>query len=282
VEVGVEAHVDLWPTLVDPNQLENALLNLVINARDAMPKGGQLTISISNCTLEGVAGEAGEIEPGDYVALSVSDTGTGMSPEVMARAFDPFFTTKPLGAGTGLGLSMIYGFARQSGGEVRIKSRTPGGTRVTIYLPRFDGELTDLGQERETPAEPSLGTARLGETVLVVDDEAGVRMLVSDIVRELGFEPLSAGTAAEGLDIIRSDARVDLLVSDVGLPGGMDGREMVDVARGLRPELKVLFITGFAEQAVIGAEQRDAGMAVMTKPFQMDALGTRIRELLQS
>ena len=200
-----------------------------------------------------------------------------MTPEVAAQAFEPFFTTKPLGAGTGLGLSMIYGFARQSGGQVRIYSELAQGTTMCIYLPRHSVAAAEV----DAPAaEPSAEPARAGETVLVVDDEPTVRMLIMEVLAEGGFEALEAADGAAGLKILRSDTRIDLLITDVGLPGGMNGRQMADAARVSRPDLKVLFITGYAENAVVGNGHLDAGMAVLTKPFAMDALAARIREMI--
>ena len=281
IAVEVVGAAGLWPTLVDPNQLENALLNLCINARDAMPGGGRLTIETANTWLDERAARERDAEPGQYVAVSVTDTdtGTGMSPDVIARAFDPFFTTKPLGEGTGLGLFMIYGFARQSGGQVRIYSEVGQGTTMRVYLPRHYG-IADTAENL-----PSLGEApraQAGQTVLVVDDEPTVRMLVMEVLEELGYAAIEAADGASGLMILGSNAQIDLLVTDVGLPGGMNGRQMVDAARVTRPDLKVLFITGYAENAVIGNGQLEPGMRVLTKPFSMEALGSRIKELISS
>ena len=227
------------------------MLNLCINARDAMPDGGAIVIETLNASFDRPATGDWDLPPGRYVALSVSDNGTGMPAVVVARAFDPFFTTKPIGQGTGLGLSMIYGFARQSGGQVRIYSEVGEGTRVCLYLPRHTGE-----EERDAasvgPAD--LPRARHGETVLVVDDEASVRMLVTDVLGDLGYGALEAADGAAGLAFLRTDARIDLLVTDVGLPGGMNGRQVADAARDLRPGLKVLFITGYGRDG--GAEPR--------------------------
>ena len=278
-EITVETvdMVGLWTALVDPPQLENALLNLCINARDAMPDGGRITIETANKWMDERSARERDLPPGQYLSLCVSDTGTGMTPEVIARACDPFFTTKPLGQGTGLGLSMIYGFARQSGGQVRIYSEVGDGTMVCIYLPRHYGaeDVPDApADRRDTPR------AEVGETVLVVDDEPTVRMLVSDVLSDLGYAALEAKDGPSGLKILQSGTRVDLLVTDVGLPGGMNGRQIADAARVLRPGLKVLFITGYAENAVIGNGHLDPGMAVLTKPFNMDDLAGRIRELI--
>jgi len=277
IEVTFSAAEGLWPTLVDPNQLESAVLNLCINARDAMPEGGRLGIQAANIDLDARALRDMDLPPGQYMTISVTDTGTGMSPEVAAKAFDPFFTTKPLGQGTGLGLSMIYGFAKQSGGQVRIHSQEGVGTTMRLYLPRH------LGAVREAEAAPDLAEvprALAGETVLVVDDEPTVRMVVMEVLEELGYAAIEAADGASGLAVLRSDARVDLLVTDVGLPGGMSGRQMADMARTGRPGLKVLFITGYAEAAVVGNGNLDPGMHVMTKPFAMEALASRIKELI--
>ena len=266
----------LWPTLVDPNQLENALLNLCINARDAMPDGGRLTIETTNARLDARAARERDLPPGQYVAIAVTDTGVGMTPEVVARAFDPFFTTKPFGQGTGLGLSMIYGFARQSGGQARIYSEPGRGTTMRLYLPRHRGDA-EAGEALPGPPAPQ---ASPGETVLVVDDEPTIRAFASEVLSDLGYAVLEAVDAASGLALLQSPARIDLLVTDVGLPGGMNGRQMADAARQRRPGLKVLFITGYAEHAVIGNGHLDPGMHVMTKPFTTEALASRIREVL--
>ena len=270
---------ELWPTLCDPNQLENALLNLCINARDAMPDGGLLTVGTANAVLDGDDARAHELQDGDYVVICVTDTGSGMAPEVIARAFDPFFTTKPIGQGTGLGLSMIYGFAKQSGGQVRIASKLGTGSTISIYLPRYQGE---------SPQEPAPGgPAQLthpaaDETVLVVDDEPTVRMLITEVLQELRYATIEAADGAHGLRLLQSNARVDLLITDVGLPGGLNGRQMADAARRTRPELKVLFITGYAENAVIGHGQLEPGMHVLAKPFAMETLASKIRSVLAS
>ncbi|MCJ2033383.1 PAS domain-containing sensor histidine kinase [Methylobacterium sp. J-068] len=267
----------LWPILVDPSQLENALLNLCINARDAMPGGGRITVETANRELDAPAARRHEVPEGQYLSLHVTDTGTGMTPEVIARAFDPFFTTKPLGEGTGLGLSMIYGFVKQSGGQVRIRSEVGRGTTVCLYLPRHHGEVDE---NDASTATLELSRSEQGETVLVVDDEPTVRMLVTDILAELGYTAIEAADSASGLKVLQSDARIDLLVTDVGLPGGMNGRQMADAARVSRPDLKVLFITGYAENAVLGNGHLAPGMAVLTKPFAVDAMAARIRHMI--
>ena len=268
----------VWPTLVDPSQLENALLNLCINARDAMPDGGRITIETGNRWLDERGARERDLSPGQYVSLCVSDTGTGMTPDVVAKAFDPFFTTKPLGEGTGLGLSMIYGFAKQSGGQVRIYSEVGQGTMVCVYLPRHLGEAEDADAVADLS---EAARAKAGETVLVVDDEPTVRMLVTEVLEDLGYAAIEAGDGASGLKVLQSDVRIDLLVTDVGLPGGLNGRQMADAARQHRPDLKVLFITGYAENAVLNHGHLAHGMNVMTKPFALEALATRIRGIIE-
>ncbi len=274
-----------WPTLCDPNQLESALLNLVVNARDAMPDGGHLLIETSNTALLDRRGAPKDwppqdVPPGDYVALSVVDTGTGMTPEVIARAFDPFFTTKPLGQGTGLGLSMVYGFVQQSGGHVRLRSEVGQGTTVAIYLPRHLGAGVEV-MEHDTIS--TLPTGMVGDVVLMVEDEPGVRMVVRDVLSDLGYTVLEAENGRAGLNIIASGVRIDLLLTDVGLPGGMNGRQLADAARQRRPELKVLFITGYADSVVaVGNGQMEPGMEVMTKPFALETLATRIQNIINN
>ncbi len=278
IALEVVGTAGLWNTLVDPNQLENALLNLCINARDAMPEGGRVTIETANRWLDERAARPRDLPPGQYLSLCVSDTGTGMTPEVQARAFDPFYTTKPQGEGTGLGLSMIYGFARQSGGQVRIYSEPDAGTTVCIYLPRHHGAPSDE-EEATLPldrAPPSLGLP----TVLVVDDEPTVRMLVIEVLDELGYTVLEAGDGAAAVRILDSGIQPDLLVTDVGLPGAMNGRQVADAALTRFPTLRVLFITGYAENAVIGSGQLDPHVALLTKPFTMEGLASKVRALL--
>jgi nitrogen-specific signal transduction histidine kinase/CheY-like chemotaxis protein len=277
VDVEVVGAGGLWLTRVDPSQLENALLNLCLNARDAMaPRGGRLTIETANKWLDERAAADRELAPGQYVSLCVTDTGTGMEPEVIRRAFDPFFTTKPLGEGTGLGLSMVYGFARQSGGQVRIYSELGRGTTMCLYLPRHLGPH-DTRHEQEIPDETEFGE---GETVLVIEDEPTVRVLITDLLQENGYKPLAAADGMTGLKILQSGVRIDLLITDVGLPGGMNGRQIADAARVSRPELKVLFITGYAENAAVGNGHLEPGMAILTKPFVMADLVKKVRTMI--
>ncbi|ALU59864.1 hybrid sensor histidine kinase/response regulator [Pseudomonas syringae pv. lapsa] len=267
----------LWPTLVDASQLENALLNLCINARDAMPDGGRITIEASNRWIDDDMALAHDMPEGHYLSLCVTDTGTGMTPDVIAKAFDPFFTTKPIGQGTGLGLSMIYGFANQSGGRVLIQSQVGKGTAISLYLPRYEGTAAkDEGDVHKAPFE----FTQSGETILIVDDEPTVRMLLTDALGDLGYTLIEAADSLAGLKLLRSDVHIDLLITDVGLPGGMNGRQMADAGREVRPHLKTLFITGYAENAAIGDEQLGPGMRVLTKPFAIDALAARVQELM--
>lgn len=269
----------LWPILADPSQLENAVLNLCINARDAMPDGGKLTVETANISLIGFAARQQDLPDGEYVSVCVSDTGTGMTPDIIAKAFDPFFTTKPLGEGTGLGLSMIYGFARQSGGQVSVSSEVGQGTTMCLYLPRH---AEDALIEEEPLVSPLLEPTGEGEVVLVIDDEPTIRMLIAEVLAEAGYAVIEAADGPAGLKVLESNARIDLLITDVGLPGGMNGRQVADAARVSRPDLKVLFITGYAENAVIGSERMETGMYVLTKPFQIDVLDARIREIIKA
>jgi PAS domain S-box-containing protein len=275
IDLQITAPDDLWCTLCDPNQLESALLNLAINARDAMPDGGRLAISTANARIGSVTAETPALSPGDYVCIAVTDSGVGMSPEVAARAFDPFFTTKPIGQGTGLGLSMIYGFARQSNGHVTIDSRLGQGTTVRLYLPRHHG----AGSAEYASAVNAAEHAFTGETVLVVEDEPVVRGVIVEMLAEQGYRTLEAVDGPSGLKILRAGKRIDLLITDVGLPG-MNGRQLADQARETRPDLKILFITGYAESVAISEGFLQAGMEMITKPFDLDNLARRIRALI--
>jgi putative addiction module CopG family antidote len=277
IEIEVVADAKLWMTLVDANQLENALLNLCINARDAMVEGGRIVIHTANVSLDEKAARERDLAPGQYVALSVADTGVGMTPDVVAHAFDPFFTTKPMGEGTGLGLSMIYGFVRQSGGQVRAYSKPGQGTTMRLYLPRHIGQGAQLSGSAESLEVPR---AEQGETVLVIEDEPTVRMLVKEVLEDLGYNAIEATDGASGLEVLRSSTHIDLVVTDVGLPGGINGRQVADAGRALRPELKILFITGYAANAVVGNDQLDAGMHLLTKPFSVDVLADLIKKLI--
>ncbi|MCI8211476.1 hybrid sensor histidine kinase/response regulator [Pseudomonas sp. S25] len=274
IELRIELSEGLQLTSTDEHQLENALLNLVINARDAMPDGGQLTVASEHVRVEG---RSGEVSPGEYVRLSVRDTGSGMPDDVLDRAFDPFFTTKPIGQGTGLGLSMVYGFVKQTGGHVVIDSVEGQGTTVHLYLSCDQ----DLG-ERITAVVTGLEAPRAvsGECVLVVEDEEPVRMLVVDVLHELGYSTLEAGDSKAAMPYLQGQQRIDLLVSDVGLPG-LNGRQLAEIARQYRPDLRVLFMTGYAPEAQVRGDFLGCGMDMMTKPFTVDELGLRVRTMLE-
>jgi PAS domain S-box-containing protein len=270
---------DLWPTLCDPNQLDSAILNLAINARDAMPDGGRLTIRTHNAHLDHTqAAIAGVDKAGDYVCVCVADSGAGMSADVVARAFDPFFTTKPIGQGTGLGLSMIYGFMQQTGGHAHIESAVGQGTTVRLYLPR----CTQAGADDDTlPLGPPAYRAEAGDTVLVLEDEIIVRGIVVEVLEDLGYHAIEAADGPAGLEILRSNRRIDLLVTDIGLPG-LNGRQVAEAARLLRPGLKILFMTGYADSATMADGFLAPGMEMITKPFAIDSLALRIKSIIES
>ena len=277
VVVEFAAEEGLWPTWCDPNQVENALLNLTINARDAMPNGGRLTIEARNVAL--IPGGAHDLPAGDYVMLAASDTGAGMTPEVMARAFDPFFTTKPIGQGTGLGLSQLYGFAKQSGGQAMIESEPGKGATVRLYLPRHRGLVEPVEAAAEPVASRPAASGR-DEIVLVVEDEALVRILVVQTLEEAGYRVVETCDAPEALARLDSLPRLDLLVTDVGLPG-MNGRQLAELVRQARPGTPVLFMTGYAHNAAVGGEDLEPGMSLIDKPFAIDALAARVDAILK-
>jgi len=266
---------DLWTAFADANQLESALLNLAINARDAMPDGGRLTIETANVRLDqAYAALHEDVDPGDYVVVSVSDTGSGMPPDVVARAVDPFFTTKPVGEGTGLGLSMIDGFAKQSRGHLHIHSEVGRGTRVELFLPRALQDAIVLDA-------PALQAPRgRGETVLVVEDDTAVRLIISELLKELGYDVLVATDARPAIPLLQSDRRIDLMISDVVLPH-VNGRKLAEIARAARPELQVLFVTGYAENATDRADFLEPGMDMLTKPFALDVFGAKVRAMIE-
>ncbi len=278
--VGPGVHMEvvgaggLWPTLVDQNQLENTLLNICVNARDAMPDGGRITIETANKWLDDRAAAERELPPGQYVSLCVTDTGVGMPAHIVNRAFDPFFTTKPIGSGTGLGLSMAYGFARQSGGQIRIYSEIDKGSTVCVYLPRHGEEPAE---DDADPARAELRARGDGRAVLVIDDEPSVRALVVEALREAGYAAVEASDGPSGLRALKASPNIEFMITDVGLPGGMNGRQVADAARFERPGLKVLFITGYAENAVVGNGHLEKGMSLLTKPFAMADLDARSR-----
>ncbi|MFC7555010.1 response regulator [Pseudoroseomonas wenyumeiae] len=275
IEIDTMIGPGLWNTLVDPGQVENALLNLAINARDAMEGHGRLTIEASNVTLDAAYARLHpEAEPGEYVMLSVTDTGSGMSPEVMEKVFEPFFTTKPEGKGTGLGLSMVYGFVRQSGGHVRIDSELGRGTTIRLYLPRCESQVD---QEEKGGTGPMLGGK---ETVLVVEDDAAVREVVVDTLTSLGYTVLRARDAQSAMAIIDSGMTVDLLFTDVVMPGPMRSTELVERARSMQPRMAVLFTSGYAENAIVHGGRLDAGVELLTKPYSQKALARKLRDVL--
>jgi CheY-like chemotaxis protein/anti-sigma regulatory factor (Ser/Thr protein kinase) len=277
IELGLEA--GLWATLCDPNQLENAILNLVINARDAMPDGGRVRIETANVHLDKADIVAEDEEkPGPYICIGVSDTGVGIDPAILDKVFDPFFTTKPLGQGTGLGLSMIYGFARQSEGHARIHSEVGRGTSVKLYLPRHQ-----RAGEEAAPTQPEqIEREKLGSaTVLVVEDEEIVRSLIVEVLEDIGYRVLEAADGPAGLAILQSPEPIALLITDVGLPG-MNGRQLADAGRERRPGLKTMFITGYAESAMLSSSKLEPGMIIVTKPFAVNALEEHIRKMMQA
>lgn len=260
--------------IVDGNQLENAILNLAINARDAMPDGGLLTVEVSTVELDDAyAAAKPDIKAGRYVVVAVSDTGVGMSPELIEKVFEPFFTTKPIGQGTGLGLSMVYGFARQSDGQVRVHSRPGQGTSVKVFLP---ASIQISEKSAVSAAEIQEGQ---GQTVLLVEDDLSVRILVKEVLEELGYTAVEAGDGAEAIPVLESARPLDLMISDVGLPG-MNGRQLAEVAREHRPHLPILFVTGYAENAAIRAGFLGTNMDMITKPFALDTLAVKIHEMM--
>jgi PAS domain S-box-containing protein len=269
----------LWPTLCDPHQLENAILNLCINARDAMPDGGKLTIETANICIDDSSARERDMAAGQYTEICVTDTGTGMPPDIVARVFEPFFTTKPIGQGTGLGLAMIYGFVKQSDGQVRITSELGVGTAVHIYLPRDTGAAED-DTPGVKPAEAA--RAKAGETILIVDDEPTVRMLITEVLEGLGYAAIEAADATSGLKVLQSNVRIDLLITDVGLPGSLTGVQMAEAARIDRPDLKVLFITGYPLKAAMDISRPDTSMQMLTKPFTLETLASRIEAILRT
>jgi len=265
-----------WPILADAIEIENALINLAVNARDAMPEGGRLTLETANSPLDAATAAAHGVAPGDYVCIAVRDTGTGMPPEVVEKAFEPFFTTKDIGQGTGLGLSQVYGFVKQSGGHVAIDSQVGKGTTVTLHFPRHTGErVPEAAQSRA--AAPA---ARDGETILVVEDDSDVRQSTTEMVRDLGYRVLSAEDGQAALRELEAHPEVRLLLTDVGLPRGMNGRQLADEALRRRPQLKVLFVTGYARSAIVHDGRLDPGVEAIFKPFNYADLGTRMRRVL--
>ena len=274
----------LWPTFVDPHQVENVLLNLALNAKAAMPKGGHLTIETANCYLDDAyVGRFGDVESGQYVLLCVSDTGAGIRPEVLDRVFEPFFTTKAQGEGSGLGLAMVHGFVKQSGGHIRIYSEEGHGTTVKIYLPRSMGDekvaATPAGKPGRAIPTPN---AKKNETVLVVEDNDGVRDYATEVLQQLGYRVLAAGNANEALRLLADHKRIDLLFTDVVLPGAITGRVLADQAKDMRPGLPVLYTTGYTRNAIVHQGRLDPDVQLLNKPYTQQDLARKVRELLDA
>jgi CheY-like chemotaxis protein len=268
----------VWPVFVDSNQLESALLNLAVNARDAMPDGGKLTVEVANVYLDEEYSAIAEVVPGQYVGIFVSDTGTGMTPEVISKAFDPFFTTKEVGQGTGLGLSQVHGFIKQSGGHINIYSEVGAGTTIKLYLPRYFA----VEKARDTQTTGISVPQAQGETILVVEDEADVHSFMVETLRELGYNVVEAPDAPSGLRLLEAHREIDLLFTDVGLPGGMNGRQLAEEAQRRKAGLKVLFTSGYARNAIAHHGRLDPGVELIVKPFTYAALGARIRRILDN
>lgn len=279
IEVETIQSARIWPVEIDVNQMENALLNLAVNARDAMPDGGKLTIEVANTHIdEDYAAQEAEVSPGQYVLISVSDTGQGMDEDVLSHAIEPFFTTKEVGRGTGLGLSMVYGFIKQSGGHIRVYSERGHGTTVKIYLPRFYGPLPDNDTGTVSRATPVCGG---DETVLVCEDDDKVRAYTVDVLKELGYRVMEADNGAAALQTLETASEpIDLLFTDVILPGGMTGADIAQQARAQQPGLRILFATGYARNAIIHHGRLDPGVELLTKPFTYAELATKVREML--
>ncbi|MEV4934952.1 hybrid sensor histidine kinase/response regulator [Sphingobium sp. LSP13-1-1.1] len=279
IEVETIQSARIWPVEIDVNQMENALLSLAVNARDAMPDGGKLTIEVANTHIdEAYAAQEAEVSPGQYVLISVSDTGQGMDEDVLSHAIEPFFTTKEVGRGTGLGLSMVYGFIKQSGGHIRVYSERGHGTTVKIYLPRFYGPLPDNDTGTVSRATPVCGG---GETVLVCEDDDKVRAYTVDVLKELGYRVMEADNGAAALQALEMASEpIDLLFTDVILPGGMTGADIAQQARAQQPGLRILFATGYARNAIIHHGRLDPGVELLTKPFTYAELAAKVRDML--
>jgi CheY-like chemotaxis protein/nitrogen-specific signal transduction histidine kinase len=268
----------LWPTFADLSQLENAILNLSVNARDAMPDGGHLTIETANTELDDrYARMHQEVEAGQYVMISITDTGIGMSPEVLERAFDPFYTTKGPGKGTGLGLSQVYGYVKQSRGHIKIYSEIDRGTTVKIYLPRHVGS----GDARfSAPSMTPIPQGSVDDTILVVEDDQSVREMTAESLRELGYSVLQAAGGPEALDVLQNE-RVDLIFTDIVMPQ-MNGRQLADAVMERWPEIRVLYTTGYTRNAIVHNGVLDHGVSLLAKPFSLEQLAHKVREVLNS
>lgn len=279
VAVETVLSAGLWKVEVDPNELEAAILNLAINARDAMPSGGRLTVETSNAHIdEAYAAGHAEVAPGQYVSISISDTGEGMSPETLTRAFEPFYTTKEVGKGTGLGLSQVYGFVKQSGGHVKIYSEVASGTTVKMYLPRLTSDVTPEDTAENGPVPEGLKE----ETILVVEDDEDVRRYSVESLRELGYHVIEAHDGQSALRLLERQQRIDLLLTDVVLPGGMTGAQIAQQAVAMRPSLRVLYMTGYARNAIVHHGRLDKGVQLLTKPFSFNDLAAKVRDILDA
>jgi CheY-like chemotaxis protein len=279
VEIEMALHAGTWPILADKGQVESALLNLTINARDAMPGGGKLTIETANVHLDDDYAAANpEVKPGDYAMLAVTDTGTGMPPAVLARAFEPFFTTKGVGKGTGLGLSMIYGFAKQTGGHLKIYSEVGHGTTVRLYLPRQGAGQAVAAVPKPVPSADLRG----GESILVVEDDPLVRNLVAKQLRELGYRVVEAADGPKAREILDSEQPIDLMLTDVVMPGGLTGRQLAEVAQRQRPSLKTLYTSGYTEDSIAHQGRLDSGVHFLSKPFRRQDLALKVRAVLDA
>jgi CheY-like chemotaxis protein len=278
IDVRFVEPYQLWSAMADPTQLENALINLAVNARDAMPDGGRLTIELANKVLDEEYARANvDVAPGAYAMLAISDTGHGMTADVAAKAFEPFFTTKPEGKGTGLGLSMVYGFVKQSAGHVKIYSEPGHGTTVRLYLPKATETEISQAEQMEAFVELQHG----GATVLVVEDETAVRDIASTALRDLGYNVLEAADGEEAMRVFDAHAgRVDLLLSDVVLPGKVHSRDMVDRITSLQPEIRVLYMSGYSENAIIHHGRLDEGVQLISKPFKREQLTRKVAQVL--
>jgi CheY-like chemotaxis protein len=277
IEIETILRQEVWPALVDPSQLSSALLNLAINARDAMPGGGKLTLEASNVILE-ESYDSGEVQPGNYVLIAVSDTGTGIPEAIRHKVFEPFFSTKDVGKGTGLGLSMVYGFVKQSGGNIKLYSEEGHGTTFRIYLPRAG----DARSEKHAEATPEAAIAGGNETILVVEDDVLVRSYVTAQLRSLGYVPLPAANSTEALMIVDSGAAFDLLFTDVVMPGAMNGRQLADEVAKRRGPLRVLFTSGYTEDAIVHHGRLDPGVLLLAKPYRKSELARMIRVALEA
>jgi signal transduction histidine kinase len=284
IDIETVLGAGVWPTFVDAPQVENVLLNLALNAKAAMPEGGHLTIETANCYLDDAyAARFGDVKAGQYVLLCMSDTGSGIKPEVLDRVFEPFFTTKPQGEGSGLGLAMVHGFVKQSGGHIRIYSEEGVGTTVKIYLPRATGEEKVAAVPAGKPAHPTpTPNANRDETVLVVEDNDGVRDYATEVLEQLGYRVLAAGDANEALRLLADGKPVDLLFTDVVLPGAITGRVLADQAKDMRPDLRVLYTTGYTRNAIVHQGRLDPDVHLLNKPYTQQDLARKVRERLDA